>query len=84
MKLEIELPELETRPPKDDPLTFKITVGFPESEEKRWCELRDRLIRINSKLKMADYARISFIKTMDMVEAMLQEKEKSGRVDKAG
>lgn len=58
-----------------NPLKFTVTIPFRKSEEQRWCEIRERLKRINPKYRILEFARPRLIEMMDELERLIAEHE---------
>lgn len=67
---------------KRDYLNHTVTICFTESEEHRWCELRERLKNISLKttgkyqdMGIQKYARAALNQMMDALEILIEKKE---------
>ncbi len=81
---DMKLNSLEELLPKEDPIKFPITVQFSKAEEQRWCAIRDRLKRINPRLRIAYYARYTLNEMMDTLERLIEERETKAPVTDHG
>lgn len=69
----------------DRALKYPVSVCFNKADEARWCDLRDRLRRLNYRYRIANYARPVLLAMMDDLEKLVKEEESQQRyIDFAG